>query len=149
MAFRFGLETVLKHRKRLEDAAQREYAEAQQAVNDVLAAIEQMYVRMDEVREEIAAAQKVGTREKVAEVVACEQFLNGLKIHIEARRLEARQLMVVAEEKQELLIAAARDKKILMKLKERRQNEYRERLRRIEAKELDDITMVRQAWGKR
>jgi flagellar FliJ protein len=149
MPFRFGLETVLKHRKRLEEAAQREYAEAQAAVNEVLTAIEVLYQRMDEVREEIAQAQAIGTPEKIALVLESEQFLVGLKTRIETLRLEARRLMAISEEKQEALIHAAREKKVLVKLKERRQQEHREWLRRIEAKELDDITMVRQVWGKR
>ena len=40
MAFRFGLESVLKHRKRLEDIAQREFGEAQAAVDEVRADLE-------------------------------------------------------------------------------------------------------------
>ena len=47
MAFKFNLETVLKHRTRLEEAAQREFAEAQQAVDQILNKIESMYTRLD------------------------------------------------------------------------------------------------------
>jgi flagellar protein FliJ len=149
MAFKFGLETVLKHRKRLEEAAQREFAEAQAAVDAVLQRIEAMYKRSDEVREEILAAQADGSFQKIQEVREMESFLGGHKLRIEALRLEARQLLMVAEEKQEALIEAAREKKILVKLREKRLAEYREWLRQVEIKELDDLTQTRRAWGNK
>ena len=148
MAFRFNLETVLQQRGRAEEAAQREYAEAQAAVNEVLQLIESMYRRADEAREEILAAQKKGTAAALEEVRALEEFLIAQRRRIEYARLQARELMAVAEEKQEALIHAAREKKVLVKLKEKRQREYREWLARMEAKELDDMTTIRQAWRK-
>jgi flagellar FliJ protein len=149
MAFRFGLESVLKHRKRLEEVAQREFAEAQAAVDECLMRIDAMYTRMDEVREEIHDAQNDGSAARIEQVREMESFLGGHKIRIEALRLEARRLLQIAEEKQELLIEAAKEKKILVKLREKRLAEYREWLKQVEAKELDDLTMVRRAWVKK
>lgn len=149
MAFRFALESVLKHRERQEESAQRAYAEAQAALNVILQKIESMYQRMDEVREEIAAAQRVGTAPALEQVRASDEFLVNFKREIERVRLYARELMSVAEEKQEALIVAARERKILAKLRERRAQEYRDARERREAKELDDLNTIRQAWGKR
>ena len=149
MAFKFNLQSVLKHRERLEDAAQKEFAEAQRAVDEILKRIEEMYRRMDEVRSEIHEAQIIGTPQKVEEIRAMEEFLINHRRRIDQTRREARELMMVAEQKQEALILAAQEKKILVKLKEKRLAEYREWLNRMEAKELDDITMTRQGWGKR
>ncbi len=149
MAFKFSLETVLKHRKRLEEAAQREFVEAQAAVDECLRKIEMMYQRSDEVRDDILTAQVQGSSAKVNEIREMEIFLGGQKIRIETLRQHARQLLVIAEEKQEALIAAAQDKKTLVKLKEKRKLEYEAWLKQIEAKELDDMTMVRHGWGKR
>jgi flagellar FliJ protein len=145
MAFRFGLNTVLKHRKRLEDVAQREFSEAQDAVDRCLNEIESMYRRIDEVRGEIAQLEKVGQPESLAEIQGMQNFIGGQKVRIERLRLQARELLQVAEEKHEALIAAAREKKILVKLKEKRFAEYKAWLQRVEAKELDDLTMVRTA----
>jgi flagellar FliJ protein len=69
-------------------------------------------------------------------------------VRIEQERLEARRLMVIAEEKHEILIGAARDRKILDKLKEKRRLQYQEWLKQLEAKQLDDQTMTRIAWRK-
>src|SRR5262245_33759897 len=107
MAFRFNLESVLKHRKRLEELAQREFAEAQAAVDEALRRLEQMYERMDQVREEILAAQRGRDKNKVGMICEMETFVRGQKVRIEKARDEARQLLAKAEEKQEALIAAA------------------------------------------
>jgi flagellar FliJ protein len=146
MAFRFNLDPVLKHRKRLEEMAQREFAEAQHLVDVILRRLEGMYTRLDEVREEISAAEQDANLATVREM---ETFISGHKIRIEQVRLEARELLRVAEEKQEALIFAAQEKKVLVKLKEKRLSEYKDWLNRIEAKAADDQTMMRQAWGKR
>lgn len=149
MGFKFSLEAVLKYRQRLEELAQREFAEAQSNVDECLKRIEQMYQRMDEVREEVLAAQKMGTGGKIEEIREMEHFLTGHQIRIEAVRREARVLLQIAEEKHEALIAAARDKKMLVKLKEKKKAEYQEWRNTIEAKELDDMTTVRQAFSKK
>src|SRR5258708_1677060 len=98
MAFRFGLEPVLKHRKRLEEIAQREFAEAQSAVDEALKRLDYMYQRLDEVREEISVLERKNKMEEVREM---ESFIAGQKIRIERARQEARQLLVTAEERQE------------------------------------------------
>lgn len=148
MAFRFGLNTVLKHRQRMEDVAQREFAEAQAAVDECLRTIEAMYQRMDEVREEIQAAQQKGDGHHLQQIHDMETFLSGQKVRIDRLRLKARELLVIAEEKQEILIEAAREKKILAKLKDKRFAEYKERLSRLENKEMDDLTNMRTARRK-
>ncbi len=148
MAFKFGLNTVLKHRQRLEESAQREFAEAQAAVDVCLREIEAMYQRMDEVREDIWAAQKDGGGESIHRIVEMESFLTGQKVRIERMRLKARELLVTAEIKHEALIEAAREKKILVKLKEKRFAEYKIWLAHMEAKEQDDLTSMRTARRK-
>jgi flagellar FliJ protein len=146
VAFRFNLETVLKHRKRLEELAQKDFATAQDAVNTILKKLDDMYTRLDEVRNEIAEAEK---QSRLEDVRAMEHFIIGHKVRIEGVRQEARTLLQVAEEKQEALIKAAQEKKVLVKLKDKRLAEYKEWLNRMEAKNQDDQTMMRQAWGKR
>ena len=149
MAFKFGLDSVLKYRKRLEDVAQRAFVDAQKAVDEVLQRLEGMYARLDEVREEILRTQQSGSKGNLELVREMELFVSGQKIRIASTRQEARDLLQKAEEQQELLIAAAREKKILVKLKEKRLTEYKTWLDHIEAKNQDDQTMMRQGWGKR
>ena len=149
MRFKFSLDSVLKHRKRLEEVAQKEFAEAQANVEAAIHKIEGMYARMDEVREEIRQAQMCGGSADMEHIRGMEVFLLGQARRIEAARLGLRELMAIAEQKQELLIEAAKERKILDKLKERKKSEHIELARKVEAKELDDMTTIRQAWGKR
>jgi flagellar FliJ protein len=145
VAFKFQLETVLKHRKRLEEMAQREYAEAQAQVDVELRALEQMYDRMDEVRDEISKAQASHSTSKIEFIRQMETFLGGHKILIERKRAQVRELLMVAEEKQEALIAAAKERKVLTKLKDKRLAEYREWLNQVEIKISDDQTTMTRA----
>jgi flagellar FliJ protein len=148
VAFRFGLEAVFKHRQRLEEVAQRDLAEAQYAVNQCLKKIEDMYRRMDEVRDEILVLQRNGDVGALQQIRERETFLQGQNARIERERLEARRLMSLAEERHEILIGAARDRRILEKLKEKRRLQYQEWLRQLETKQLDDQTMTRTVWRK-
>ena len=149
MAFKFGLESVLKHRKRLEDVAQREFVQAQADVDAALGRLEKMYQRLDEVRIEISGKETSGGREAIANICELELFLRGHKVRIESVRLEARELLAIAETKQEALIHAATEKKVLVKLREKRLAEHRLVLERMEAKIQDDQAMMARAWGKR
>ncbi len=149
MAFKFGLESVLKHRKRLEDVAQREFVQAQADVDAALGRLEKMYQRLDEVRVEISGKETSGGREAIANICELELFLRGHKVRIESVRLEARELLAIAETKQEALIHAATEKKVLVKLREKRLAEHRLVLERMEAKIQDDQAMMARAWGKR
>lgn len=149
MSFRFGLETVLKHRHRLEEVAQREFAEAQAAVDQCLAEIEAMYRRLDEVREEILMAQQRGSASELEMIREMETFVTGQKVRIERLRLKARELLAIAEEKHEALITAAQERKVMVKLKEKKFAEYKARIALMEAKELDDVVSLRTARRKR
>ena len=100
---------------------------------------------MDQVRGEIALAESASKLDLVREM---EGFIIGHKIRIENLRQEARELLRIAEEKQQALISAAQEKKVLVKLKEKRLAEYREWLNRVEAKNMDDQTMTQMAWRK-
>jgi flagellar export protein FliJ len=146
MAFKFGLEPVLKHRERLEEIAHMEYTQARAKVDAAMDGLETMCSLITEIRAEIASALKSGSLLIAHEM---EDFLAGHKIRIDRLRQQARELLRQAEDKQDVLIKAARERKVLAILKDRKLAEYRDWLRRIEAKALDDQTMTRQVWGKR
>jgi flagellar export protein FliJ len=107
--------------------------------------IEEMYQSMDETRSAISQAQTLGNVHDLERIRGMEQFLIGQKIRIEKKRAEARELLAIAEQKQDALIHAAQERKIMDNLKERRRVQYVEKMKMLETKELDDLTMVRQA----
>jgi flagellar protein FliJ len=148
MAFRFSMESVLKHRKRQEEVAQREYMECHAIVEDCLRGIETMYKSIDESRTSIAAAERSGRNLDLHFIRSTEAFIEGQKSRIHKERMKARELIRQLEEKEEVLLQRLHERKIMEKLKDRRFVEYKERIARIEQKELDDLTNARMAGGR-
>lgn len=142
MAFRFPFETLLNHRRHLEEAARKEFMEAQKRVDDCLAKIKSLYGQRDETRQQVEkVSNEGGVRSQ--ELLTLDEYVDGLTILIERERIKARELMQVAEEKRELLVIAAREFKILQKLKEKKWQEFRAKMKKIEEKEMQDLVTMR------
>lgn len=148
MNFEFRFEFLLRHRKRLEEIARRDYAQARRELEDCLAGIDRMYLSIEETRVYIAEQQRLGTVEAVIQIRDCEAFIEGQKIRITKERERARGLMRVAEDKQELLIEAAKNHKMIGKLKERKRKQFRKDKKRIETKRIDDLVVIRSQRGR-
>lgn len=146
MKFIFSLESVLKHRRRLEDQAKREYLEAKHAVDTLLGEINEMYLRIDQTRE--AIHQETLGHSTAPRLEFLSAFIEGQKVKIETARKKARELLAIAEEKQELLIHAQKEKKVLEKLKDRRWLEFKKDRRHREIKQLDEIVTMRSGRGE-
>jgi flagellar protein FliJ len=143
VAFRFNLEAVLKHRKREEDVAQRDYMEMQETVDLCLREIKNMYGKIDETREAVGAAEKSGTPNDIQFILQADHFIDGQKLRIREARLKARDLIRELEHRQEVLTEKLHERKIMDKLKEKKFEEYKETIAKLEQKEMDDITSAR------
>lgn len=146
MKFRFAFETLLKHRKRIEEEKQRDYHQAKQAVDEVLGRINGMYQSLDQTRAEIQEIQTGGST-SIETIVQREEYIEGLKIKIESERQVARQLMMVAEEKLQILMEAVKEFKSLEKLKERKHQEHRREAKKKELKSVDEMVTMRHKRG--
>jgi len=143
VAFEFKFEVLKRHRKRLEEIAQRDFVEARHNLDNCLAIIAGHFRAIDETRLLIVSLQKIGSSESLGEILSAEHFISGVKIRIVRERERARELMRIMEEKHELLIEAARAHKMLVKLRDRKFSEYRKERRRDEAKRIDDLVTIR------
>lgn len=143
MAFHFALKTLLKHRKRLEDDAQAEYLEAQNRVNEALNTIQQMYTRIEEIREKNMDLERGSSPGKLSYIATNNEFIDGQKIRIERKRHETRELMQIAEAKHEKLVEAAREYKILEKLREKKYSAYLKEQKIKEQKQMDDVVTMK------
>lgn len=146
MAFRFSMESVLKHRKRQEEVAHREAVEAQHNLDLCLQEIEKMYQQIDRTRASISESEKSGAHADLQWILTSEAYIEAQKMRIHQQRLHARELIRELEIKQEALMERLHDRKIIEKLKERRHQEYREKLARLEQKEVDDLNNSRRRW---
>jgi flagellar export protein FliJ len=143
--FQFSLETVLHHREHLEHEAMQAYADAKRTCDQHMADIHNMYLQIDQARREIDEhARGVGTPEHITML---DNFIEGQKIRITRARLKARELLAIVEEKHEALLAAARDKQSLLKLKERHWLSFRKKRKKLQMKQLDEIVTTRTRRG--
>ena len=119
MKFKFSLEVLLKHRARLEELARKDFLMAQNAADESMLRINQMWQDIDNVRLSAMEIQHRGGSS--AQLLATmDEFINGHKVRIEREKKRFRDLQLFADEKKDLLIEAAKEFKILEKLKEKR-----------------------------
>ena len=146
MKFNFRLESVLKHRARLQEEAQLDYAEAENNVRLKMEEIKGFYKEIENAR--IMRSESQSGSEFVAMTLsAVEEFIKLTEVKIDRAKHEARELMQVMEEKHQILVEKARDKKVLDRLKEKKFVEFKKDLKRIETKVMDEIAMFRSYRG--
>lgn len=141
MKFKFGLETLMKHRKSLEDMARRDFYDAKEKSDDLLSDINRLYNSNDEVRG--FSHQLSDKPEYVVFQQLSHEYLEGNKIRIERKKNEFRDALAVTESKHESLVEAAKEAKVLEKLKEKKFNEFKEAVRKKERKDTDEIVVQR------
>ncbi len=142
MKFKFKLEALLKTRKAELDEAQRIFAAAQESVRKQMKMIQDLYEGIDRAREQMDIIQSNGGN-CAAELDSINYFIDGQKIKIERERNKARELMMIEEEKLEILVGKNKAYKIIEKLKEKRVIEFKKALNKKRAKEIDDIITMR------
>ncbi len=141
MKFKFSFEALLKQRKRLENQAQIVYAEAQAEANAVLNEIEAMYTKIEDSRKRIQDLSETdGGFSK--EAINIGDYIELVKVKIELKKVEARELLSIAEDKKELLLEASKEYKIISKLKEKKELAFRKLKNKKEQKFLDEISII-------
>ena len=146
MKFKFRLESIMKHRKNLEEMARRDYYDAKQTSDGILEQINNLFESNDTVRENSHKA--AGDAEFVHLQQMAHEYLERNKIRIERKKMEFREAQSVTENKQEDLVVAAKEAKILEKLKEQKKAEFRDQQRVREKKETDEIVVQRHGREK-
>ena len=142
MKFKFSYQQLLEYRKRLEELAQRDYLLSRKNVDDSESELEAMYQQIDDSRKRAQSLEAKGGKQAPS-LVLIDDFINNHKIRIELQRKKIRELHQIAEEKQQVLVIAAKEYKILEKLKERRLLEHKEILKKREMKSVDELVTTR------
>lgn len=144
MKFNFKLEPVLKHRQLREDIAKKEYAEAENKVQQCLNVINRFYDQIEELRN-LNAVKQSGGGQVSAYMDLNTDLIAGIKKKIETEKIRVRELMQIAEEKKEIMIEAQKEKKIIEKIKEKRFQEYKKYRKKLEQKQIDEMVSQRYA----
>lgn len=142
MAFVFKLEHVLKHRKAIRDLAQKELSAVELKLQKHLQHVDSLYELVDKTRQEVAAEQGAVAMD-VRRLDQLETYVMSTKRKIVEARLQSRELMQEVEEKREVLMAKAKEFRVIELLKEKKEAEYRQELKKKEMKALDEINQMR------
>lgn len=145
--FKYKLQKILDHKKTLEDLAKKDYLEAQRRVDDKLEFINNMYRDIERSRSFRFAAEVAGGATSSLSSLS-EAFIKLQEIKINKAKQEARELMFDAEDKHELLVAAAREHKVFQKLKDKSYQEYKKWRKHLENKNIDEISVLRYKRNK-
>ena len=144
--FRFNLEKVLELRQYREEEAKIELGKAISILTEIENRIRQN-----------AAAQITAGKERFSGIAVANSPIGGggysgafsmfawdgyiLRLEQEAERLmeEAARAQLVVDEKRNLYIEASRQVKVMEKLKEKREGEYRKEMFAVQTREMDDL----------
>lgn len=141
MAFEFRLESVLKHRQRLEDERQRDYQLAQEATRQAKKVLQDFYDAIDRSQDAIATNLSDGSQSSI--LIENDLYIEGVRKKIDLQRRKITELLQIEEEAQQRLIDAAKEKKTLEILKEKQREQYKAKIAQQEAFEADDHMIMR------
>jgi flagellar FliJ protein len=163
--FTFGLEKVLKLRQYHEQEAKNELGRVISILNAIENKIEQNAVMRQEAAPHRFAGISVedggpvsdhdhdpasglvgdrvgglaGASEGYIDMLAWDSYINRLEQEAQHLAEEAAQAEIVVEEKRNLYLEASRELKVMEKLKEKRETEYRKEMFAAATREMDDL----------
>lgn len=142
MKFKFSYQKLLAHKHTLEEIAQKNLAEAQRRLDTAKSELNALFKAVDEVRARAFEMERQGGQSQSSGAIA-DEFANGQKIRIAKQREVIRERNMDVEQRQEELILAARERKTLEKLREKKLEEFKIENKRKEQKDTDDMITMR------
>lgn len=140
--FKFTLEKVLKQRHITADAAQKDFAEAQAALDQEIQKLNEMIaVKEDSLARRTAMIQEGG--DWVNSVGQINQFVSGQDLRIKNQNLRLTQFEKLVESRREILRQAVSEVKILEKLEEKQRAAHKIESDREQQADMDEIAVLR------
>jgi flagellar FliJ protein len=144
--FTFRLQPVLDHRKRLEDQAKQEFAKAKSRELEAREELTNIECAFGEGQYEMAEARQDDI--DLAEVSACQRYLNRLKTEMLNQNDLVATLHVVSEEKRTGVVDGMKSRKIVERLKQRQYEQFMIDINRLEQKQTDELATTRHRRSK-
>jgi flagellar FliJ protein len=139
--YRFNLQVLLDYRKRIEEGLQIECSHIQKELESerqVLLSCQQEKVRYEE-----ELAEKESREVNLQESVLYRDYLRGMRKKIEVLKNQVATKKVELDNKQEELLAATKNRKVLEKLKEKHTKEFLHELEKKERTFIDEVGIRR------
>ncbi|MDR0656292.1 MAG: flagellar export protein FliJ [Treponema sp.] len=134
--FHFNLEKVLEWRKYREGETEIELGRAIAALTIIQNSLKENAAKHNQAAEERFA------QTNIRDIQYYDLYVRRLESEKEKLLAEAARAALVIEEKRAVYLEASRDRKVLDKLREKREKEYRKTMLAGETKELDDIASL-------
>lgn len=144
--FAFSLETLLKYRIRLEEREKERLAWIHYRLENEQRNIERLRARHSEVRAELAQSRLKDY--DGGEVAWYSAFLRRLDGEIEQAKLRLAGLKRDLEQQMAVWVERSKDKKVLEKLRGRKEREYDSALEKLEQKTVDELVVTQFANKK-
>jgi flagellar FliJ protein len=143
MKFQFPLKTVMRHRKLMENEAQRVFQEANAKLNAEISKLEFLHEQVREARQKAFQLQVKGgaTTNDLRQV---DEFIRGQDIRIDRQNLSIQNQQQIVEDLRQILRKAAIDYKMIEKLRDKKRDEFRIESRKHEQKQIDELTNARE-----
>ena len=146
--FKFPLQKVMQHRKTLEGIAQKDFEEAQAAMNAEIQKLAEMEKAKVDARTQAFRRQSEGGKTSPA-LIQVSEFLKGQDIRMERQRAKIKECESLVENLREILRQKAIDYKIIESLKSRKLLEFKKEQSKKELKETDDMSIMRAGIRKK
>jgi flagellar FliJ protein len=145
MKFRFTLEKVLKHKQVLEEEAKKDFAEINAKLNEQQDFLKGLEEDLEKSYRDKHAVTQIG-----GEISAYLSYFHDFYI-VQKKMIEQQKRIIgglekIVEEKRQHLVEAARETKIFEKLKEKRKQEFKKQMEKLEQKRADEMNLLR--FGK-
>lgn len=140
--FVFKLEVVLKERKRQEEQRLHEWVLARTILQKMIDFRDELKDRLTKAIEEATALASLPTNSS-GQLLAMHDFIEATKKRITWKSQEIEKGSKLTEKKRLEYVAAAQKRQSLEKLREKRLDEYKDRIAKKELKELDDVYIMR------
>lgn len=141
MRFRFPFETLEKERRVRRNEAEREYRLALNKVEEQQSRLNSYKKKLVDAIDQIASVRS-GAGQVISTLRSLDEYIRGQKIRIQLQAKTVQGLAEIADQKRLVLVEAAKEVKILEKLREKRYNEFKRELRKREAKVIDEIAIM-------
>ena len=140
MKFTFKLQAALDHRRFIEDNLKRELSEIRRELKSAEELLTQMIDKELSTREQLQCEQAHGLSSD--QVVAYHAYLNRLSTKIESQREEIASISERLIKKQDEVVEAMKNRKILEKLKDKDKARFNADVQRIERNFIDEIAVT-------
>ena len=139
--YRFNLQVLLDYRKRIEEGFQIELSLIQRELENARQALLSSQQEKTHYEEELA--EREAREVNLQESILYRDYLRGIRKKIQEQRDRVASIKIKFDKKQEELLAATKNRKVLEKVKEKHAKEFMEELQKQERAFVDEVGIRR------